>query len=68
MAGLDVAIMIEGQDGLTWPRWQRLARAAEELGYAGLYRSDHFTNATGPHTDALELWASLTWLAERPTA
>ena len=45
VAGIDVAIMIEGQDGLTWPRWQRLARAAEELGFAGLYRSDHFTNA-----------------------
>src|SRR5688500_2482014 len=55
--------MIEGQDGLTWPRWQRLARAAEDLGYAGLYRSDHFTNPGGPHTDALDLWASLTWLA-----
>lgn len=55
--------MIEGQDGLNWPRWQRLVRAAEDLGYAGLYRSDHFTNPTGPHKDALELWASLTWLA-----
>ena len=55
--------MIEGQDGLTWPRWRRLARAAEEGGFAGLYRSDHFTNAAGPRTDALDLWASLTWLA-----
>jgi F420-dependent oxidoreductase-like protein len=63
VAGLDLAIMIEGQDGLTWPRWQRLARAAEDLGYAALYRSDHFTNGSGPHTDALEMWASLTWLA-----
>lgn len=60
---IDVAIMIEGQDGLTWPRWQKLAAAAEDLGYAGLYRSDHFTNATGPHTPALEMWTSLTWLA-----
>jgi F420-dependent oxidoreductase-like protein len=65
VAGLEVAIMIEGQDGLTWPRWQRLARAAEELGYAALYRSDHFTNPNGPHTDALDLWASLTWLASQ---
>jgi len=55
--------MIEGQDGLTWARWQRLARAAEELGYAGLYRSDHFTNPTGPLKDSLDLWASFTWLA-----
>ena len=63
MAGIELAIMIEGQDGLTWPRWQRLARAAEDLGYAGLYRSDHFTNPGDAHTDALDLWASLTWLA-----
>jgi F420-dependent oxidoreductase-like protein len=61
---LEVAIMIEGQDGLDWGRWQRLARAVEDLGYAGLFRSDHFTNPTGPVLDALELWSSLTWLAD----
>ena len=61
---LDVAIMVEGQYGMDWPRWKRLARAVEDLGYAGLYRSDHFTEPTGPHMDALELWASLTWLAD----
>src|SRR3712207_318804 len=56
--------MIEGQDGIDWERWRRLARAVEDSGYAGLYRSDHFTNPTGPNRDALELWASLTWLAD----
>jgi F420-dependent oxidoreductase-like protein len=61
---LDVAIMIEGQDGLDWARWRRLARTVEDLGYAGLFRSDHFTGPTGPHREALELWSSLTWLAE----
>lgn len=60
---LDVAIMIEGQNGLNWPRWQRLARAVEEAGFAGLYRSDHYTNANPPDLDSLELWVSLTWLA-----
>jgi len=60
---LDVALMIEGQDGLNWERWQRLAKAAEDLGFSGLYRSDHFTNHEGPHLDALELWVSLTYLA-----
>ena len=61
---LDVAIMIEGQDGINWARWRRLVRAVEDLGFAGLYRSDHFTNPTGPNRDALELWSSLTWLAD----
>jgi F420-dependent oxidoreductase-like protein len=60
---IDVGLMIEGQTGVNWARWQRLARVAEEAGYAGLYRSDHFTEPEGPHLDALELWTSLTWLA-----
>ncbi|MBW7886142.1 MAG: LLM class F420-dependent oxidoreductase, partial [Caldilineaceae bacterium] len=41
---MEFAIMIEGQDGLTWPRWRAIAAAVEGLGFAGLYRSDHFTN------------------------
>ena len=60
---MDIAIMIEGQDGLTWPRWQKIAARVEDLGFAGLYRSDHFTNVNAPDKDSLELWTSLTWLA-----
>jgi F420-dependent oxidoreductase-like protein len=60
---LEIAIMLEGQDGLTWPRWQKIAAAVEDLGFAGLYRSDHFTNMDAPDKDSLELWVSLTWLA-----
>jgi len=63
MRMIEVALMVEGQDGLNWPRWQRMARAAEELGFVGLYRSDHYTNANPPDLDSLELWVSLTWLA-----
>ena len=61
---LEVAIMIEGQDGIGWDRWKRLGLAVEDLGYAGLYRSDHFTEPRGPLKEALELWSSLTWLAD----
>lgn len=60
---MELAIMVEGQNGLNWTRWQRIARAVEDLGFVGLYRSDHFTNATPPDLDSLELWVSLTWLA-----
>jgi|AMFO01.1.fsa_nt_gi probable F420-dependent oxidoreductase, Rv1855c family len=62
--GVDVGIMIEGQMGLNWHRWQRLVRAVEDLGFVGLWRSDHFTNRTPPDMDSLELWTSLTWLAD----
>lgn len=61
---IELAIMIEGQNGLTWPRWQRIARAVEDAGFAGLYRSDHVTNANPPDKASLELWVSLTWLAD----
>jgi F420-dependent oxidoreductase-like protein len=62
---LEIAIMVEGQEGVGWDRWRRLARAVDDLGYAGLYRSDHFPNdQTGRYCDSLELWASLAWLAE----
>jgi len=60
---LEIAVMIEGQNGLTWPRWQRIVRLAEDLGFVGLFRSDHFTNSDPPDKESLELWTSLTWLA-----
>jgi F420-dependent oxidoreductase-like protein len=63
MLMLEIALMIEGQDGVNWPRWQRLARITQDAGFSGIFRSDHFTNPAGPHLDALELWASQTWLA-----
>jgi len=60
---IEVAVFLEGQNGLNWPRWQRIAEAVEALGYVGLYRSDHFTNMNPPDKDSLELWISLAWLA-----
>ena len=60
-----LSIMIEGQDGLTWPRWKRLVSEVESLGFAGLFRSDHFTNASPPDKDSLEMLVSLTYLADR---
>ncbi len=64
---MDIALMVEGQNGLNWKRWKNIVRAAEDLGFAGLYRSDHYTNAAPPDKDSLELWVSLTWLADHTT-
>src|SRR5918911_1249845 len=62
--GLRLALMIEGQEGLTWDRWRRIARTAEEGGFESLFRSDHLTGLFGDSTrPSLDLWASLTWLA-----
>ena len=63
---MQVGIMIEGQEGLTWERWWRLAAAAEDLGYESLCRSDHLTGLGGESKrPSLETWASLTALATR---
>ena len=59
----DIGLMIEGQHGLNWPRWQRILETAERGGYRSVFRSDHFTNATPPDMDSLELWVSLTYAA-----
>ena len=61
-----VGLMVEGQEGLTWDRWFRLAEAAERLGYESLVRSDHLTSLGGdPRRPSLETWTSLTALATR---
>ena len=36
-----IGLMIEGQYGLTWERWQRLLKAAEDYGFQCVFRSDH---------------------------
>jgi F420-dependent oxidoreductase-like protein len=63
-----LGIMIEGQEGLTWPRWKRLAQTVEDAGYESLFRSDHLTGLFGNADRAsLDTWASLTWLASATT-
>jgi len=61
---IDISIQIEGQNGLTWPHWKQLVKKVEDLGFAGLFRSDHFTNARPPDKDSLEMVVSLTYLAD----
>lgn len=58
-----IGIMIEGAYGLNWPRWKRLVQAAEELGFDGLYRSDHFMANSDEMQDVLEAYISLAWAA-----
>ena len=40
-------LMIEGQEGVTWPQWQALALACEQHGIGTLFRSDHYMNLDG---------------------
>ena len=61
---LALSIQIEGQNGLSWSYWKRLVTGVEALGFAGLFRSDHFTNMQTPDKDSLEMVVSLTYLAD----
>jgi alkanesulfonate monooxygenase SsuD/methylene tetrahydromethanopterin reductase-like flavin-dependent oxidoreductase (luciferase family) len=59
-----VALMIEGQEGVTWPQWLALARAAEDAKLEALFRSDHYRAiGRGDPNGALDAWGTICALA-----
>ena len=58
-----IALMIEGQEGVTWDEWLGLAHTAEAHGIEGLFRSDHYTSIATPDQGSLDAWATLAALA-----
>jgi alkanesulfonate monooxygenase SsuD/methylene tetrahydromethanopterin reductase-like flavin-dependent oxidoreductase (luciferase family) len=60
---MQIGIMLEGQMGLNWENWKNVLQTAEDTGYQCVFRSDHFSNPTGPFQDSLELFASLVYAA-----
>ncbi|HEY8647658.1 MAG TPA: LLM class flavin-dependent oxidoreductase, partial [Gaiellaceae bacterium] len=63
-----VALMIEGQEGVTWEQWLALALAAEEANLEGLFRSDHYRSIVrGDPAGSLDAWATLAGLAAATT-
>jgi F420-dependent oxidoreductase-like protein len=64
-----VSLMIEGQQGVAWRDWARLAEACERLGFEGLFRSDHYFSARGVSgqgsTDAWTVLAALAATTDR---
>ena len=60
-----IGIMIEGQEGLNWQRWQRICHDADTLGFDSLRRSDHlFSVFKVPGRDCIECWTSLALAAQ----
>lgn len=60
---MKLCLMIEGQEGVTWEDWVRLAHLTEQHGLDGLFRSDHYTAIIRPDADAHDAWATLAGLA-----
>ncbi|MEO5576568.1 MAG: LLM class flavin-dependent oxidoreductase [Gaiellaceae bacterium] len=62
-----LALMIEGQEGVSWDDWLALAHACEEHGVEALFRSDHYLSPTDPRRAALDAWAVIPALAAQTT-
>ncbi len=62
---MQLCLMIEGQEGVSWAQWVALAKACEEQRIPALFRSDHYLNLDGKHPErgSLDAWATLSALA-----
>ncbi|HWT23959.1 MAG TPA: TIGR03560 family F420-dependent LLM class oxidoreductase [Solirubrobacteraceae bacterium] len=58
------AVMIEGQEDVTWEDWRALAATCERLPYEALFRSDHYLSVMGEQRrGALDAWGTVCGLA-----
>jgi F420-dependent oxidoreductase-like protein len=65
---VDVALMIEGQEGVTWENWLALADACERHGVGTLFRSDHYISQGDEAGNvAHDAWTTIAALAARTT-
>src|SRR5204863_82749 len=63
-----LALMIEGQEGVTWEDWCALADACEEHGVDTLFRSDHYiSQGDEARNVAHDAWTTISALAARTT-
>jgi F420-dependent oxidoreductase-like protein len=63
---MELALMIEGQEGVTWDDWCALAAACEEHGVGTLFRSDHYISQSDEAGNvAHDAWTTLAALAAR---
>jgi F420-dependent oxidoreductase-like protein len=62
-----LALMIEGQEGVTWDDWVALADACEANGVEALFRSDHYVSGFDESRPVLDAWTTIAGLAARTT-
>lgn len=58
---MEIGLMVEGQNGLTWERWRHILALAERLKFPSVFRSDHYF--IGPQQDSLEAYLSFVMAA-----
>lgn len=61
---MEVCLMIEGQEDVTWADWTALAAACERHGVGTLFRSDHYLSVDDRRErGSLDAWTTLAGLA-----
>jgi F420-dependent oxidoreductase-like protein len=64
LAAVEVTLMIEGQEDVTWDDWVAIAEACERSGVRTLFRSDHYLSVEDKRErGSLDAWATLAALA-----
>jgi alkanesulfonate monooxygenase SsuD/methylene tetrahydromethanopterin reductase-like flavin-dependent oxidoreductase (luciferase family) len=64
---MQIALMVEGQEGVSWEQWLALGEACERHGIETMFRSDHYLSQTDPSRLATDAWTQLAALAARTT-
>jgi F420-dependent oxidoreductase-like protein len=63
---MEIALMIEGQEDVTWEDWVALAEACEANGIGTMFRSDHYLSVNaGGERGSLDAWITIAALAAR---
>jgi alkanesulfonate monooxygenase SsuD/methylene tetrahydromethanopterin reductase-like flavin-dependent oxidoreductase (luciferase family) len=61
-----LALMVEGQEGVSWDQWVALAEACEQHDIEAMFRSDHYLSLAAPRERvATDAWTLLGALAAR---
>ena len=63
---MELCVMIEGQEGVTWDQWVAIADSCEENGIPALFRSDHYWSVFEQDgRGSLDAWGTICGLAAR---
>ncbi len=61
---MEICLMIEGQEDVTWEDWRAIAAACEEHGVGTLFRSDHYLSVDDRRErGSLDAWLTIAALA-----
>src|SRR4051812_2474443 len=66
MDGMELCVMIEGQEDVSWESWVAIADSCEANGIPALFRSDHYWSVFAIEGfGSLDAWGTICGLAAR---